>query len=196
MLYFITLACALGCGLMAGLAFSVCVMRALARLAPEHGIDAMRSINIVVINRWFLSVFFGTALLCAGAVIVSWIGPVDRRAWLVLAGSTLHRRYRVGDRALQRAEEQRPCGRGAARSRSGARLGRISVELDRVEPCARRGCRSRRSAVRDRTATLISITPIDLTAAGRVLGRVEDNGRSTEPTRSSNDAIPSACLYR
>jgi uncharacterized membrane protein len=48
----LTLLSTLGCGLMAGFffAFSACVMKALARLAPSAGIAAMQSINVVVIN--------------------------------------------------------------------------------------------------------------------------------------------------
>jgi len=56
---------ALGCGLMAGFffAFSVCVMKALGDIPPAHGISAMQSVNFAVINPWFLTAFFGTALL-------------------------------------------------------------------------------------------------------------------------------------
>jgi uncharacterized membrane protein len=56
----------LGSGLIAGLffAFSVSVMSALGRLPAEHGVAAMQSINIVIINPMFLGVFFGTAALC------------------------------------------------------------------------------------------------------------------------------------
>ena len=56
---------ALGSGLMAGLffIFSVCIMTALGRLAPASGIAAMQSINVIILNGMFLSVFMGTALL-------------------------------------------------------------------------------------------------------------------------------------
>jgi uncharacterized membrane protein len=40
-------------------------MRALERLPAPHGVAAMQSINVVVINLVFLSVFFGTGLVCA-----------------------------------------------------------------------------------------------------------------------------------
>lgn len=61
---------ALGSGLTAGIfyAFSTFVMAALARLAPAQGISAMQSINITVINPWFLGAFFGTAL---GSIFVA-----------------------------------------------------------------------------------------------------------------------------
>ena len=56
---------ALGSGLMAGLffIFSVFIMAALGRLPPASGIAAMQSINVIILNGMFLSVFMGTALL-------------------------------------------------------------------------------------------------------------------------------------
>lgn len=61
----ITLVAAGGCGLIGGcfFAFSTFVMKALRKLPPEQGIAAMQSINVVVINPWFLGPFLGTALL-------------------------------------------------------------------------------------------------------------------------------------
>jgi len=44
-------------------AFSSFIMPALARIPSAEGIAAMRSINVVVLNRSFLGVFVGTALL-------------------------------------------------------------------------------------------------------------------------------------
>jgi uncharacterized membrane protein len=57
---------ALGCGLVAGVffAFSTFVMKALAQLPSAQGIAAMQSINVVVINPWFMAAFLGTALAC------------------------------------------------------------------------------------------------------------------------------------
>jgi uncharacterized membrane protein len=59
----------LGTGIIGGafFAFSTFVMRALARLPASQGIAAMQNINITVLNRWFLGVFLGTAVL--GVVI-------------------------------------------------------------------------------------------------------------------------------
>lgn len=56
----------LGSGLIAGVffTFSTFVMKALARLPPAEGITAMQSINITVLNKWFLGVFLGTAVVC------------------------------------------------------------------------------------------------------------------------------------
>ena len=72
-LFYATLASALGCGLIAGVffAFSSFVMPALARLPPAQGIAAMQSINVVVLNRWFLGVFLGTAGACAILAVAS-----------------------------------------------------------------------------------------------------------------------------
>ena len=72
-LFTVTFVTALGCGLIAGLffAFSVSVMKALARLPSAGGIAAMQSINIAILNPLFLSVFFGTAAGCALVMITS-----------------------------------------------------------------------------------------------------------------------------
>ncbi len=80
LLFTLTLITALGSGLVAGVfyAFSTFVMKALARVPSEQGIAAMQSINIVVINRWFMSAFFGTAAACVLVVVFTllrWSGP-------------------------------------------------------------------------------------------------------------------------
>lgn len=92
MLFTLTLASALGSGLIAGafFAFSTFVMGALGRLPAAHGIAAMQSINIVVINPWFLSVFMGTAVACVllvAAAVFTWQQP---GAMLLLAGALLY----------------------------------------------------------------------------------------------------------
>ena len=55
---------ATGCALTAGIffAFSTFVMQALAMQPPGPGISAMQSINITVINPWFMTAFFGPAV--------------------------------------------------------------------------------------------------------------------------------------
>jgi uncharacterized membrane protein len=62
----LAVAAALGSGVVAGFffAFSVCVMRALGRLPRDQGIAAMQAINVVVLNPWFFTAFFGTAAVC------------------------------------------------------------------------------------------------------------------------------------
>lgn len=79
-LCYLTFVAALGAGLIAGVffAFSNFVMRALGRLAAPHGIAAMQSIDIVVINPIFLGVFMGTAglaVLLAVLACLSWTAP-------------------------------------------------------------------------------------------------------------------------
>jgi uncharacterized membrane protein len=88
----VTLACALGCGLIAGLffAFSTCVMKSLGTLPPEHGIAAMQSINVVILNPLFLSVFMGTAVACLFTAVVSVMNWSDSGAAYLLAGSLLY----------------------------------------------------------------------------------------------------------
>src|SRR3954447_4328863 len=57
---------AMGAAIVGGMfyAFSSFVMRALGRIAPEQGVAAMKSINVVVITPSFMVVFAGTAVLC------------------------------------------------------------------------------------------------------------------------------------
>ena len=76
LLFALTLVAALGCGLVAGVffAFSSFVMKALARLPAGEGIAAMQSINVVVLNPWFMMVFLGTG----GASILALIAAVWR----------------------------------------------------------------------------------------------------------------------
>ena len=88
----LTLGAALGCGLIAGVffAFSTFIMRALARLAPAQGIEAMQWINRTVLNAWFLGVFFGTAaisILLAAYALWRWQHP---GAAYLLAGGVLY----------------------------------------------------------------------------------------------------------
>ena len=73
LLFTLTLIAALGCGLVAGIffAFSTFVMKALARVPSAEGIAAMQSINITVINPWFMGAFFGTASACVLVVVIS-----------------------------------------------------------------------------------------------------------------------------
>ncbi len=82
----------LGSGLIAGVffAFSAFVMKALARLPATQGIAAMQSINIVVINPVFLSVFLGTAVLCVALAAVSLILWHRQGSAYQLAGAVLY----------------------------------------------------------------------------------------------------------
>lgn len=83
---------ALGCGTIGGVffAFSSFVMKALSRLPAPEGIAAMQSINIVVLNPVFLSVFMGTAAACLIAVILSVLRWDQPGAVYWLAGGVLY----------------------------------------------------------------------------------------------------------
>lgn len=82
----------LGSGLIAGVffAFSSFVLPALARLPAAQGAAAMQSINVVVLNRWFLAVFLGTALSCLYLAFDAARGGLPGGAGYCLAGSLLY----------------------------------------------------------------------------------------------------------
>jgi uncharacterized membrane protein len=88
----LTLVAALGSGLIGGVffAFSAFVMKALARLRPDHGITAMQSINVTVLNRWFLAPFFGTAAACIALALSSLSTWREPAALYRLVGSGLY----------------------------------------------------------------------------------------------------------
>src|SRR5919106_2349769 len=92
LLFATTFAAALGCGLMAGLffAFSVAVMKALARLPPAEGIAAMQAINLAILNPVFLTVFFGTAAACVIVVIRSLFHWGDAGVVYLLTGGIFY----------------------------------------------------------------------------------------------------------
>jgi uncharacterized membrane protein len=92
LLFALTLVAALGCGLMAGLffAFSVAVMKALARLPSAEGIGAMQSINVAIINPLFLAVFFGTAAACVLVMIALLLRWHDPATIYLLIGGALY----------------------------------------------------------------------------------------------------------
>ena len=73
LLFALALFSALGGGLMAGTfyAFSTFVMKGLARVPSAQGIAAMQSINITVINPWFMAAFMGTAAASVLIVVFS-----------------------------------------------------------------------------------------------------------------------------
>ena len=88
----LTLAAALGAGLIAGAfyAFSTFVMRALLRVPPLEGMAAMQSINVAGINPLFLGVFLGTAAACAATGGMAGLRWERRGAGSLLAGSLLY----------------------------------------------------------------------------------------------------------
>jgi uncharacterized membrane protein len=90
--HLLTLLATLGCGLIAGIffAFSTFVMKALARLPPGEGIAAMQSINLVVLNRRFLTAFLATAAACVLTVIYSVLRWHEPGAAYLLVGGILY----------------------------------------------------------------------------------------------------------
>jgi len=65
-------------------------MGALARIQQAAGISAMQSINVVVLNPVFLSVFVGTAILCAVLMLSALLGWSSPRSIYLIAGSLLY----------------------------------------------------------------------------------------------------------
>ncbi len=92
LLFALTLFAALGCGLVAGIffAFSTFVMKALARLSSGEGIAAMQSINVAVLNPWFMGAFFGTAAACVLALVSSLIRWHEPGAVYLFVGSVCY----------------------------------------------------------------------------------------------------------
>jgi uncharacterized membrane protein len=83
---------AIGSGLTAGIffAFSTFVMQALAQQPTSPGIATMQSINITVINPWFMVAFFGPAIASLGLIFLAlrqWEQP-GSMYWLI--GSLLY----------------------------------------------------------------------------------------------------------
>ncbi len=77
----IVIATLLGSALVGGVffAFSSFIMKALAMIPAPQGIRAMQSINVVVLNPWFIGVFIGTAALSLALAVMtltSWTGPL------------------------------------------------------------------------------------------------------------------------
>lgn len=88
----ITFIAALGSGLMAGLffAYSNSVMPSLAQVPVPQGVLVMNTINTVIQNPLFLSIFMGTALLALFLVLAALLGwGVTRPSW-VLIGAALY----------------------------------------------------------------------------------------------------------
>jgi uncharacterized membrane protein len=88
----LTFVSALGSGLSAGLLFifSACVMTALGRLPAAQGVAAMQSINVTILNPWFITVYFGTAAICIVLATASIFGWSEPGAGYMLAGSVLY----------------------------------------------------------------------------------------------------------
>jgi len=92
LMFGLTLAAALGAGLVAGIffAFSAFIMTALGRLPPDGGISAMQSINVAVLNPVFFLVFFGTAVAALILAIAAFAGWSPSRSLYLLAGALFY----------------------------------------------------------------------------------------------------------
>lgn len=91
-MYVLTLATALGCGVVAGVffAFSTFVMQGLARAPVPHGIAAMQSINIWALTPVFMTVLFGTGAAAALLGVAALRSLAEPRSVWLLAGSLLY----------------------------------------------------------------------------------------------------------
>lgn len=87
LLYLTVLLTTLGSLLMAGVffAFSTAVMPALGRVVG--GMQAMQTINTVILNPLFLATFMGTALLAVAAAVLGWLYGPREAALLFLLGA-------------------------------------------------------------------------------------------------------------
>jgi len=87
-----TIAALIGTGLMAGVffAFSSFVMPALAGLTPPQGISAMQSINVKAITPLFMTLLFGSTLLCVALAVYALASWSQRGSGLLLLGSVLY----------------------------------------------------------------------------------------------------------
>jgi len=90
--FVLTLIAALGCGLVAGFffAFSVAVMKSLARLPAAQGMAAMQSINVAVITPLFMLALFGTGLACVALAVSSLFMWDEPFAVYLLIGGILY----------------------------------------------------------------------------------------------------------
>ncbi|MGH6635038.1 MAG: DUF1772 domain-containing protein [Gammaproteobacteria bacterium] len=65
-------------------------MKALSRLPPSEGIAAMQSINVAVLNPWFMVAFLGTAAACVLALIFALLRWHEPAAVYLLVASALY----------------------------------------------------------------------------------------------------------
>jgi uncharacterized membrane protein len=68
-------------------AFSTFVMKWLSRIPPAQSIAAMQSINVVVINPWFMTAFLGTGVVSMALVVASILTWGQPAAVFELSGS-------------------------------------------------------------------------------------------------------------
>jgi uncharacterized membrane protein len=85
-------AATIGCGVAAGVffAFSSFIMPGLRRMPAPQGIAAMQSINITAVTPAFMTLLFGTAVLCVGLVVVAIANWSQPYAGYLLAGALVY----------------------------------------------------------------------------------------------------------
>jgi uncharacterized membrane protein len=83
------LAALIATGLAAGVfyAYATSVMPAFDRLPPQQAIDAMRTINVVILNPVFFASFLGALVLLPAATTLAWVTGLESAAALLLAAS-------------------------------------------------------------------------------------------------------------
>jgi uncharacterized membrane protein len=88
----LTLATALGAGLVAGVffAFSNFVMRALGRVPAAEAIRAMQEINVTVINPGFMTALFGTGAACLAVIAAALADWEDSYGPYLVAGGAVY----------------------------------------------------------------------------------------------------------
>ena len=87
-----TIAAIVGSALIGGIffAFSNLIMKALERVPSSEGVLAMQTINVTVLNRWFLGIFSGTALICLGLAVIAIVGWGSGQSPYLLAGAVAY----------------------------------------------------------------------------------------------------------
>ena len=83
---------ALGCGLLAGLyfAFSAFIMTALGRIQQAHGVSAMNSINVAIVQSLFMPMFVGTTVVALALAIVALFRWSQPGSTLMFVGGVLY----------------------------------------------------------------------------------------------------------
>ncbi len=97
-----TIAAVIGTGLMAGVffAFSSFVMPALAALAPPQGIAAMQSVNVKAVTPLFMTLLFGSTLMCVALAVYALASWSQRGSGFLLLGSLLYLAGAFGTTAI------------------------------------------------------------------------------------------------
>lgn len=120
----LTLLTALGCGVVGGIlfAFSAFLMRAFGSLPAPQGIAVMQTINVVILNPMFLTLFVGTAgasVVLGVRAVIGW--PSGGALWS-LAGAVLYLVGVIGITAVCNIPRNDTLARVDPASDAGARL--------------------------------------------------------------------------